>query len=114
MAEIIAGPLDWVANDEENLARFLDTETGKRFLPKLMEEAPLLLERGHVNAILIRSGEVRGFQNVVRTILALAHPAPKGGLSPVEKEYPSLTDDAAWNDGQKLEPVPDKPPIDII
>lgn len=112
MAEILAGPLDWIANDEENLARFLDTETGKRFLPKLMEEAPILLEKGHVNAILIRSGEVRGFQSVARAILFLAHPAKPSEISSAP-EYPPLTNDAAWNDGQKLQPEPEKPQLDI-
>src|SRR6266581_7029832 len=108
MAEILAGPLDWASNDEENLARFLDTDTGKRLLPKLMEDAPLLLDKGHVNAILIRSGEVRGFQTVVRSILFLAHPS-KTPEPTKATEYPSLTDDKAWNDGQALLPESEKP-----
>jgi hypothetical protein len=99
--EISANPLDWTSNDEENLAKFLDTETGKRFIPKLIETAPSLLNRGHVNAILIRSGELRGYQEVVRSILVLAHPAPKPAAP--ESEYPLLEDDRHW-EGEKLNP----------
>jgi hypothetical protein len=101
--EIQAGPLDWTTIDEENLAKFLDTETGKRFIPKLVESAPTLLNRGHVNAILIRSGELRGYQMVVQSILVLAHPAPKVETNDAT-EYVPLEDDSKWNDGQKLTP----------
>ena len=101
--EISANPLDWTTNDEEQLAKFLDTETGKRFIPKLVESAPSLLNRGHVNAILIRSGELRGYQEVVRSILVLAHPAPKAEQNSAT-EYVPLEDDTKWNDGQKLTP----------
>jgi hypothetical protein len=75
--EIVANELDWLATDEQNLAAFLDTPTGQRLIPKLLEQAPPLLERGERNEILIRSGKVRGYQEVATTILALAHPAPK-------------------------------------
>jgi len=101
--EIQAGPLDWLQTDEENLAKFLETETGKRFIPKLLETAPALLSRGHVNAILIRSGELRGYQEVARNILSLAHPAPKTQTE-TPSEYAPLEDDSKWNDGQKLTP----------
>jgi hypothetical protein len=102
--EILAGPLDWTHIDEENLAHFLDTDTGKRFVPKLVEDAPLLLEKGDINAILIRSGEVRGYQILVRALLGLAHPTPKTEPA-AATAYPPLEDDTAWADGQKLEPT---------
>ena len=110
--EITAGQLDWLSTDEENLAKFLDTETGKRFIPKLVEYAPPLHSDGDTNAILIRTGEVRGYQNVVQTILALAHPAPKSTPSRIGYEAPE--DDSAWNDGQKLTPVTPKPTLDPL
>lgn len=109
--EIVASPLDWTSVDEEVLAKFLDTETGKRFLPKLIESVPPLLARGDTNDILIRSGEVRGFQEVARTILLLAHPAPKTSLDQTPSAYPSLTDDSAWDDGHKLEPETKPQPL---
>lgn len=101
--EIIADSLSWTSNDEENLSKFLDTETGKRFLPKLLESTPSLLETGETNGILIRSGIVRGFQEVARTILFLAHPSPSVISTPASA-YPDLENDHAWEDGQKLEP----------
>lgn len=108
--EIVASALDWTTNDEEQLAKFLDTETGKRFLPKLMELVPGLLPSGDVNAILIRSGEVRGYGEVARTILTLAHPPARSAIPESANHYPKLDDDTAWADGQKLEP--EKPPTE--
>jgi hypothetical protein len=107
--EILAGSLEWTQFDAEKLASFLDSETGKRFLPKLVEVAPPLLEDGTKTKILIRSGEVRGFQTVVKEIIALAHPAPPAPKQ--ESEYPPLTADEKWNDGQTLEreSVPQNP-----
>ena len=108
--EIIASSLDWTQVDAEKLAAFLDTETGRRFIPKLVENAPPLFDGGDTNKILIRAGEVRGFQTVVREIISLAHPPPPSPSAPAN-EYPPLENDSAWNDGQKLEPEPPKPEI---
>lgn len=103
--EIIANELDWLATDEQNLAAFLDTPTGKRFIPKLFEQSPSLLQNGDTNAILIRNGLVLGFQEVARTILALAHPAPKI-TSETATAYPSLEDDTKF-EGPKLSDPPE-------
>lgn len=104
--EIVASALDWTSIDEENLAKFLDSETGKRFLPKLLETTPTLLATGDVNAILVRSGEVRGFQQIVRDILSLAHPQSRASdVTPPANDYPPPEDDRHWNDGQKLTPT---------
>lgn len=100
--EILANPSDWTQFDAENLAKFLETETGKRLLPKLVETKPELLASGDINSILIRSGEVRAFDKMLNDMLLLAHP-PAPMAQPVS-EYPPLTKDEAWNDGQKLEP----------
>jgi hypothetical protein len=98
--EILANESDWLHTDAENWAAFLGTETGKRLIPELVKGFPALLEGGDINAILIRSGEVRAAQKLVESLVLLAHPsapAPKGA-----SEYPPLEDDAAWNDGQKI------------
>lgn len=105
--EILAGSLDWTPFDAEKLANFLDSETGKRFIPKLVEAAPTLLDGGDTNRILIRSGEVLSFQKIVKEILFLAHPPPP---SPKQvTEYPPLEADEHWNDGQKIEPEQSDP-----
>lgn len=102
--EISANPSDWTSVDSENLSKFLDTDTGKRLLPKIAEAAPLLHDGGEVNRILIRTGELRGFQTVLREILSLAHPAP-----PVQQsngEYPNLFDDKGWEGPKLSDPNP--------
>lgn len=102
MEILVSGPNDWTQFDAENLAKFLETDTGKRFLPKLTEQIPTLFDGGETNRILIRSGEVRAFNQVLEQVLLLAHPpAP---VSPQVPEYPALENDNAWNDGQRIEP----------
>jgi hypothetical protein len=104
--EIVANIMDWTTVDEQNWAHFLDTDTGKRLIPKLLESTPALLATGEINAILIRSGEVRGIQEIARMMLDLAHPQVK--VAPVANEYPALDADDAWNDGQRLNETPTK------
>jgi hypothetical protein len=105
--EIIANDKDWLPTDEAALAAFLETATGRRLIPALMANAPGLLPGGEINAILIRSGEVRACQTMIETLLLLAHP-PVSASRDSQANYPALEDDEAWKDGQKLE-VP-KPP----
>ena len=107
--EIIAGPLDWSPIDEERWGKFLETDTGRRLIPKLLESVPGLLASGDTNAILIRSGEHRGLQLAVSQLLAMSHSTP-GNVTQVATSYPPLEDDAAWDDGQKLTPVEDPAP----
>jgi len=95
--------LPWFTEDEQNWNAFLQTTTGQRLLPKLAQTAPVLLRRGHVNAILIRSGEVLGVQTVLQAMLDLTHSPPKLNDS-ISTQYPNLEDDAAWPDGEKLTP----------
>ena len=102
--EIIAGPLDWSPVDEERWGKFLETDTGRRLIPKLLESVPDLLASGETNAILIRCGEHRGLRSAVSQLLAMSHSTPGVVTEVANESYPSLTDDTAWNDGQKLEP----------
>jgi hypothetical protein len=112
--EIVADKLAWTQFDEENWNRFLETETGKRVIPKLLETAPGLLPSGDTNAILIRSGEHRGLQLAISQLLAMAHSTPEVKTE-IAVAYPSLTDDTAWQDGKNLDPIPqpESSPIDI-
>ena len=106
--EILANEGDWTTTDEIALAAFLETPTGCRFIPALVKNAPGLLPGGDINAILIRSGEVRAFQTVIESIFILAHPPAPLPATSESSEYPRLENDAAWNDGQKLE-TPETP-----
>lgn len=101
MEILVSGPNDWTQFDAENLVKFLETETGKRFLPKITEQVPVLFDGGDTNKILIRSGEVRAFNLMLEHVMLLAHP-PAPVVEPAS-EYPAPEDDKAWNDGQRLE-----------
>lgn len=106
--EIIAGKMDWLATDEQNLAAFLETPTGQRFIPKLLEDAPMLLEQGDTNQLLIRSGLVLGYQKVAQTILMLAHPPAKVNQEAAVSDLPPLENDALWPK------PPSEPALDFV
>lgn len=94
--EIVTDSLPWSSDDEFRWNAFLQTETGKRLIPKLAERLPTLLDGGDVNRVLIRSGETRGFQQAVAVLLELTHsppPPPKTEIS-----YPPLDSDEHWPD----------------
>lgn len=99
--DITTDLLPWDSEDQALWRAFLDTQTGRRLIPKMLETLPPLLGKGDVNEILIRSGDARGFGLAARTLLALAHPAPQGPAVSTPG-YAPLEDDSAWNDGQKI------------
>ncbi len=94
---------EWAAEDTTALRNFLTSNTGARMLDSIAASLPALLPGGDTNAVLIRSGELRGAQHVLTTIFGLAYPVKEVPDKPAET-YPALTDDAVWNDGQKLNP----------
>jgi hypothetical protein len=100
--EITSEVLAWSTTDESRWNHFLQSTTGQRLLPKLAESAPGLLDGADVNKTLVRNGELRGFQEALRTLLSLSHSPPLPPRS--VPDYPDLTDDSQWSDGQKLEP----------
>lgn len=95
--------LFWSSEDVDVFRQFLATKTGAKLAPKLAEiSVPTLFADGETNRILIRSGEVRGVQLVLSNLYFLAYPPPE---PPKETaSYPSLTDDQAWDDNEKLNP----------
>lgn len=112
--EILIDELSWAQNDAEKWDAFLRTETGKRLIPKLVESAPTLLATGDTNALLIRTGEFRGFQQAAQTLLSLTRIASSEAAA-VVNEYPAPEDDKAWNDGRTLTPeTKPQTPSDII
>jgi len=97
--EITNDPSEFSSEDVAAWRAFLNTRTGQRLLPKLLEETPVLIAGGEINRILIRSGELLGYQAAVRALLTLANPpAEQKSIS----NFPDLADDNAWNDGKKL------------
>ncbi len=103
--EITNSAVEWdEQEDREIFAQFLRTRTGQRLLPKVVESAPTLLAGGGVNEILIRSGELRGFQLAVSSMLALSATIIPDITPAVGGAYASPEDDAAWGDGKKVNP----------
>lgn len=92
--EVTNQTLAWDSNDEVVFRTFLLTETGKRLVPKVFESAPVLLDSGDTNSILIRTGTLLGFQLAIRSLLDLAY-MPPAPVTPTS-EYPDLLDNAAW------------------
>lgn len=103
--EITADSAEWNSDDMLRLRNFLETPTGKKLLPCLLNGTPILLSHGGTNAILIRNGEVRGVQLVAKAFLELAYPSPK---LKIHKPWPDLEDDSAWADGKKANPEPEQ------
>ena len=91
----------WSSEDRDNLKSFFATRTGGKLISQLAEAAPTLFASGDTNKILIRNGELLGFQSALRELLTLSLPEPTPDKE--KTEYPSLLDDAAWSDGQKIE-----------
>jgi len=88
----------------ENIAvfnQFLQTHTGRKLLPKLMESIPVLLESGETNDILIRTGKVSAWGDALRSLIALSAPPPaEPDTSVHNRNYPDPTDDRQWDDGK--------------
>lgn len=103
METVISTP-EWTSEDIQNLRTFFQTRTGARVLPKLVEVIPALLEEGDTNKILIRNGKVAGCQEIIKAIVALAGPEPLPPQNEEATNYPSLTDDKKWDDGQTIQP----------
>lgn len=95
MTEITTELLPWSSDDEAHWNSFLLTDTGKKLIPKFVENIPPLLTKGDINGILIRSGEVRGFQLAVSALLELTHSPPLPVKNP--ENYPDPEDDTKWN-----------------
>jgi hypothetical protein len=99
---IVSSPDEWTSIDAEKLASFLGSETGRRLLVKLADQIPQLHEAGHVNKILIRSGEVRGQTALIQFFQSLAHPSVP--LEAPVGNYPPLELDSAWDVPATAEP----------
>jgi hypothetical protein len=91
---------DWDSEDMVQWSTFLRSRAGQRLFTRATEAAPALLAKGDTNEILIRNGMAIGFGIAMQSLLALANPPPKAEAT--TSEYPPLTDDAAWGDGQTI------------
>ena len=106
--EVTNDLVEWDQQEDfEILRQFLNTRTGKRVIPKMLESMPALLAKGDVSEIFIRSGEVRGWQAAVSCLLGLATVVPESDIKDLAvTEYAAPEDDSKWNDGQRLSSSP--------
>lgn len=97
MADVLTGTPDWdEVIDRDAWRAFLRSTAGQRLFAKALDSQPGLLASGDVNAILIRSGEVRGWSAVISTLISLSLSEPKPADNAPPESYPDLTDDEAW------------------
>jgi hypothetical protein len=82
------------SEDSAHWRDFLKTKTGAKLFPAWLDGTPSLLAGGELNAILIRSGESRGWSSAAQALGQLAYPQPD--VKPSSDEYPSLDDDSKW------------------
>lgn len=102
--EITTDSPEWdPVEDRQIWNQFLATRTGRRLVPKILESVPPLLAKGDVNEILIRSGDVRGWQGAISALLALSVAEPEPAKDTPSTQYPALDDDTKWGDGKRLE-----------
>lgn len=104
--EIVNDGLEWNSDNVLALKTFLQTQAGMRLIPKLAELSPTLFAGGDTNQILIRNGELLGYQAALRNLISLANPPPEPAKQ--TDPYPPLNDDKAWAGtegaaGQKIE-----------
>lgn len=97
---------EWSSDDSANLRTFLKSSTGGRFLARSANSAPVLFGEGDTNKILIRNGELRGYQKALQEMLLLANPPAEPAK--IQDAYPDLTDDSNWEGvtglaGEKIE-----------
>lgn len=72
MEIINANEVLFTPDDVVNWSIFLNSPTGKRLIPKVVELAPRLLSKGDTNELLINHGTVLGFSAAVQILLDLA------------------------------------------
>jgi hypothetical protein len=91
-------PLQWDSAEAGILQTFLDSPTGQKVLTILHGRIPGLLEKGDVNEILIRSGQVAGAQMIFDSLVSLVVERPIEAQSQpkTEESYPDLDNEDAW------------------
>lgn len=88
---------EWNSDDAKNLRNFLGTQTGERLMVHLGQSVPELLGGGDVNAILIRSGEVKGGSALLVHFVSLTSQIPDSVITPKKDNHPDLDDDSAFD-----------------
>lgn len=89
-----ASELLFTPDDILSWATFLNSQAGRRLIPKAAESAPRLLAKGDTNEVLINHGAVLGFSAAIQALLDLAV-APQADPKSVDL-FPNLEDNSQW------------------
>lgn len=87
---------DWNGENAALLRDFLETETGKRMLFHLSENAPELQDGSDNGKTLVASGRVGGYSLALKNLLSLVVEPPQT-VPEVHDEWPDLDNDEAWS-----------------
>ena len=94
--------LVWDSSDAKVLRDFFEAPVGQKILQFLSGRIPELLCGEDVNKTLVRSGEVKGAQDIFNSLVSLIV-EPPAELEPEKKtteNYPDLADESAWEDSK--------------
>ena len=95
-------PLAWDSSDAKILQDFLQTPVGNKVLHFLYGRIPTLSDGADVNKTLVRSGEAKGALDIFEALISLTvdRPAELQSQQTISEAYPSLENDAAWEDSR--------------
>ncbi len=85
--------LEWNSDDAGNLRKFLETDSGAKFIPYLASWRPGLGDGSDQGKTLVSSGKVGGYELALENIRELC----ESQLNvPETEKYPSIDDDGKW------------------
>lgn len=87
---------DWNGENAVLLKQFLETETGKRMIYHLSENAPELLDGSDNGRTLVASGRVGGYSLALKNLLSLTVEPPQT-VPEVQNDWPDLDDHESWS-----------------
>lgn len=90
---------DWDSQDAKILRTFLETDVAKKAFAIVSELAPPLLSGADVNQTLVRSGEVKGWQSALVSLVELVNHKPEPPAAP-QSSYQDLDDETKWKGAQ--------------
>jgi hypothetical protein len=92
---------DWTSGHATVLRQFLESPEGRDALALLASFRPALLDGAHQVKTLVRSGEVKGYELAITTLLSMVTPEFEKSLhkpKELEQSYPDLDDDTKWKE----------------
>lgn len=86
---------DWESPDVSALRDFLATATGKKLLPALAMQRPVLAGTS-MESTALRAKLAEGFERCFSSLVQMAYPALAAEAQTVSPAYPPLEDEGFW------------------